>query len=53
MTEKQFTIEEMYEKTNSILLKYIELFRNGQITFAEYTLIESIIIKIQSTFDEK
>lgn len=53
MTEKQFTIEEMYLKTNSLLLSYAELFQKGKISFAEYTLIENIIFKIQATFDEK
>lgn len=53
MTEKHFTIEEMYQTTNSILLQYATLFKNGQISFAEYTLIENIIFKIQATFDEK
>ena len=43
MTEKQFTIEEMYQKTNPILLQYATLFKNEQISFAEYTLIENII----------
>ena len=52
MTEKQFTIEEMYQKTNPILLQYATLFKNEQISFAEYTLIENIILKIQATFDE-
>ena len=53
MTEKRFTIEEMYQKTNPLLLGYMELFQKGKISFAEYILIENIIFKIQATFDEK
>jgi len=52
MTEKQFTMEEIYTNTNKLFISYAKLFKNGQISFAEYTLIENIIMKIQAGFEE-
>ena len=52
MTEKQFTIEEIYTHTNKLLWNYAKLFKNQQISFAEFTLIKSIIIEIQAKFEE-
>ena len=51
MTEKQFTIEEMYTYTNKLLWDYAKLFKNQQISFAEFTLIKSIIMEIQAKFE--
>ena len=52
MTEKQFTIEEMYTHTNTLLISYGKLFKNNQMSFAEFTLIKSIIMEIQAEFEE-
>ena len=52
MTEKQFTMEEMYTHTNNLLWGYAKLFKNQQISFAEFTLIKSIIMEIQAKFEE-
>jgi len=52
MTEKQFTIEEMYTYTNKLLWDYAKLFKNQQISFAEFILIKSIIMEIQEKFEE-
>lgn len=52
MTEKQFTIEEIYTTTNKLFINYAKLFKNGQISFAEYTLVENMIMKIQAGFEE-
>ena len=52
MTEKQFTMEEIYTYTNKLLWNYAKLFKNQQISFAEFTLIKSIIIEIQAKFEE-
>lgn len=52
MTEKQFTMEEIYTTTNELVFSYGRLFKNGQISFAEYTLVENIIMKIQAGFEE-
>lgn len=52
MTEKQFTIEEMYTHTNKLLWDYVTLFKNNKISFAEFTLIKSTIMEIQAKFEE-
>lgn len=52
MTEKQFTMEEIYTTTNELLISYAYLFKNGQISFAEYTLVENTIMRIQACFEE-
>ena len=52
MTKKQFTIEEIYTYTNKLLWNYAKLFKNQRISFAEFTLIKSIIIEIQANFEE-
>ena len=53
MTEKRFTLEEINETTNKLFIKYIELFKNNQISFHEYTIIQNIIMIIQCAFEEK
>ena len=53
MTEKRFTLEEINETTNKLFIKYIELFKNNQISFHEYTIIQNIIMRIQYAFEEK
>lgn len=53
MTEKQFTMEEIYTNTNELFISYAQLFKNGQISFAEYTLVENMIMKIQACFEER
>ena len=53
MTKKRFTLEEINETTNKLFIKYIELFKNNQISFHEYTIIQNIIMMIQCAFEEK
>lgn len=53
MSEKRFTIEEMYIHTNKLLLDYAILFKNNQISFAEFTLGKCIIMEIQAKFEEE
>ena len=53
MTEKRFTIEEIYELTNNVYLIYTKLFANQQISFHEYTIIENTIMRIQQAFKDK
>ena len=53
MTEKQFTMEEIYEITNKLYIAYSKLFANQQISFHEYTIIENIIMKLQQAFTEE
>lgn len=52
MTEKQFTIEQINEKTNKVYLSYFEHYQANKMSFAEITLIENVILKIQLLFDE-
>ena len=53
MTEKRFTLEEIYEITNEYYIAYSELFKNKQISFHEYTIIENTIMRLQSAFNER
>lgn len=52
MTEKQFTIEEMYIHTNTLLCDYGTLFKNNKMSFAEFILIKNVIMEIQAKFEE-
>ena len=53
MTEKQFTMKEIYEITNKLYINYSKLFANQQISFHEYTIIENTIMRLQQAFTEK
>lgn len=53
MSEKQFTMEEIYEITNKLYINYSKLFANQQISFHEYTIIENTIMRLQQAFTEK
>lgn len=53
MTAKRFTLEEIYEITNEYYIAYSELFKNKQISFHEYTIIENTIMRLQSAFNER
>lgn len=53
MTEKRFTMEEIYEITNEFYIAYSKLFANQQISFHEYTIIENTIMRIQQAFQNK
>lgn len=53
MTEKRFTVEEIYELTNKVYIIYTKLFANQQISFHEYTIIENTIMRIQQAFKDK
>ena len=53
MTEKQFTMEEIYEITNKLYITYSKLFANQQISFHEYTIIENTIMRLQQALTEK
>lgn len=53
MSDKRFTLEEIYEITNEIYIAYSKLFKNNQISFHEYTIIENTIMRIQTAFEQK
>lgn len=53
MTEKVFTMEEIYEITNKLYISYSKLFANQQISFHEYTIIENMIMRTQRAFEEE
>lgn len=52
MNEKCFTSEEINEKTNLIFIEYLKHYKAGRMSFAEYTLVENVIIKVQGVFSE-
>lgn len=49
---KQFTLEEINEKTNLVFLNYVAHYKADKMSFAEYTLVENLILKIQGAFSE-
>lgn len=53
MTEKIFTMEEIYEITNKFYIGYTKLFANQQISFHEYTIIENTIMRLQQAFKDE
>lgn len=52
MTEKSFTGNEINEKTNEYFLQYVDIFKADKMSFAEFTLIKSVIIDLQVLFNE-
>lgn len=52
MSEKSFTMSEINERTNLLFMDYVNLYKADKMSFAEYTLIENVIIKIQGLFSE-
>ena len=53
MTEKVYTSKEINEKTNKYFMQYMEIFKNDKMSFAEFTLMKSVVSEIQFLFDEK
>ena len=51
MTEKTYTSKEINKKTNEYFLQYGEIFKVGKMSFAEFTLIKSVITDLQVLFD--
>ena len=51
MTEKKYTSEEINEKMNEYFLQYANIFKVDKMSFAEFTLIKSVIIDLQVLFD--
>lgn len=51
MTEKTYTSKEINEKTNKYFLQYMDIFKADKMSFAEFTLIKSIITDLQILFD--
>ena len=51
MTEKTYTSKEINEKTNEYFLKYLDIFKADKMSFAEFTLIKSVITDLQVLFD--
>ena len=50
MTEKRFTETEINTKTNELMITYAKHYRDGKMSFAEFTLIENVIMKVQLLF---
>lgn len=51
MTEKTYTSKEINEKTNEYFLQYVDIFKADKMSFAEFTLIKSVITDLQVLFD--
>lgn len=52
MTEKRFTETEINTKTNELMLRYAKHYRDGKMSFAELTLIENVIMRVQLLFHD-
>ena len=51
MTEKRFTETEINTKTNELMIAYAKHYSDGKMSFAEFTLIKSVITDLQVLFD--
>lgn len=47
-----YTQEKINEVTNLIYANYFSYFKNGRMSFADITLVENVIIKVQNGFDD-
>jgi len=52
MTEKRFTETEINSKTNELMMAYLKHYTDGKMSFAEYTLIENVIMRVQLLFHD-
>ena len=53
MTEKRFSSEEINDKTNELVELYFKHYRDGKMSFAEFTLVENVIMRVQLLFYDK
>lgn len=51
MTEKSYTSKEINKKMNEYFLTYLDIFYADKMSFAEVTLIKSVITDLQILFD--
>lgn len=52
MTEKRFTETEINTKTNELMMAYAKHYSDGKMSFAEFTLIENVIMRVQLLFHD-
>ena len=52
MTEKRFTETEINTKTNELMIAYAKHYNDGKMSFAEFTLIENVIMRVQLLFHD-
>lgn len=50
---KTFTVAEINKKTNEIFINYAQHYKNGKMSFAEYTLIQNVIMLVQNEFKDE
>lgn len=50
MTEKTFSETEINSKTNELMMAYAKHYSDGKMSFAEFTLIENVIMRVQLLF---
>ena len=53
MTEKRFTETEINTKTNELMMTYLKHYSDGKMSFAEFTLVENVIMRVQLLFHDK
>lgn len=53
MTEKRFSREEINDKTNELAELYFKHYHDGRMSFAEFTLVENVIMRVQFLFYDK
>lgn len=52
MTEKRFTKEEIIDIVDEVFKNYVLLFQDDKMKYAEFVLVENILIKLQIKFNE-
>ena len=52
MTEKTYTSTEINSKTNDLMIAYAKHYSDGKMSFAEFTLIENVIMRVQLLFHD-
>lgn len=52
MAEKQYTKKEINTKTNELMMNYAKHYSEGKMSFAEFTLIENVIMRVQLLFHD-
>ncbi len=50
MTENQYTETDINTKTNELMMAYAKHYSDGKMSFAEFTLIENVIMRVQLLF---
>ena len=52
MTKKKFTETEINTKTSDLMITYAKHYHDSKMSFAEYTLVENVLMKVQLLFHD-